>query len=93
MNDKLNVVNHEVKMVDRSFITLTGINKIISFNDEEFLLESSMGNIHIKGNTLEVIKMDTTDGIVKIKGHISMFNYLDNIKKNKEDSLMAKLFR
>ncbi len=93
MNEKINMSNHEVKILDRSFINLTSISKIISFNDEEFLLESSLGNIHIKGSSLEVIKMDVTDGNVKIRGHITGFNYLDSKQKNKEDSLVAKLFR
>ncbi len=93
MNEKINQTVHEIKMVDRAFINLTGIIKIISFNDEEFLLESNMGNIHIKGETLEVIKMDTLDGNVKIKGHISNINYIESKQKNKEESIMAKLFR
>lgn len=93
MNEKPNITNHEVKIVDRSFITLTGINKIISFNDEEFLLESVMGNIHIKGNNLEILKLDTTDGIVKIKGNLNSYYYLDNKVKNKEESILTKLFK
>lgn len=93
MIDKINQVNHEVKLVDRNFIFLSGINRIMSFNDEEFLLESSMGNVHIKGRGLEVIKMDTTDGNVKIKGYISSLIYLDSAKKVKEESLVTKLFK
>lgn len=84
---------HDVKIIDRNFINLTGVQKIISFNDEEFLLESILGNIHIKGNDLEMIKMDTGDGIVKIKGHINVVMYLDGKEKHKEDSLIAKLFK
>ena len=41
--------NHELKMIDRGILTLTGINKIDSFDNEEFLLESNMGHLHIKG--------------------------------------------
>lgn len=93
MIENSSVVSHEVKVVDRNFIHLTGIIKIISFNDEEFLIESNMGNIHIKGNKLEVIKMDTTDGNVKIKGHINTINYLESNKKVKEESIVAKLFK
>ncbi|MFI3260807.1 MAG: YabP/YqfC family sporulation protein [bacterium] len=88
-------ISHEVKIVDRNFISLTGIIKITSFNDEEFLLESNMGNIHIKGSGLEVLKMDTMDGLVKIKGHILSLIYLDRTIKGKvkEESLVAKLFK
>lgn len=85
--------NHEVKILDRNFIMLSGVIKITSFNDEEFLLESCMGNIHIKGSALEVIKMDTTDGNVKIKGHITALIYLGDKTKLKDESIVSKLFK
>ena len=49
----------EVKMVDRSNISITGVNKIVSFDDEEFLMETVMGNLRILGNGLELLKLDT----------------------------------
>ena len=61
----------EVKMVDRSNISITGVNKIVSFDDEEFLMETVMGNLRILGNGLELLKLDTGDGNVKIKGKIN----------------------
>ncbi len=93
MIEKMNQNNQEVKIFDRSSITLSGINKIISFNDEEFLLESLLGNIHVKGNILELMKMDTSDGIVKIKGNINSLVYIDGQYKEKEEGIIAKLFK
>ena len=43
----------EVKMVDRSNISINGVNKIVSFDDEEFLMETVMGNLRILGNRSE----------------------------------------
>jgi len=85
--------NHELKLIDRREITLTGIKKIASFDSEEFLLESNMGIILIKGTNLEIMRLDTHDGNVKIKGKINSFNYLDNKEKAKEESLLSKLFK
>lgn len=88
-------VSHDVKIIDRNFISLSGILKVVSFNDLEFLLESNMGNIFIKGSGLEVLKMDTVDGLVKIKGRIDSLIYSDkNLKnKNKDEGFVAKLFK
>lgn len=83
----------EVKMVDRSNISITGVNKIVSFDDEEFLMETIMGNLRILGSTLELLKLDTTDGIVKIKGKINSYTYIDEKIKNKESSIINKLFK
>lgn len=85
--------NQEIKIVDRASISLTGVSKIVSFDDEEFLLETNMGNLRILGNNLELLKLDTTDGNVKIKGKINSFVYIEGKTKVKEDSLLNKLFK
>ena len=85
--------NHELKLIDRSTLSLTGVNKIISFDSNEFLLESNMGLIHITGVNLELQSLDTSDGIIRIKGKISGYNYLDKQSKKKEESIISKLFK
>lgn len=82
---------HVVKINDRKNIVISGIKKIVSFDDREFLLESSMGTIIIKGSTLEMIKLDTIEGNVSIKGKIDSFTYTDTV--NKENSIFSKLFK
>jgi len=85
--------SHEIKVVDRSVISLSGISKISSFDDQEFLMESNMGVIILKGEGLEIVKLDTHDGNVKIKGKLISFAYIENFKKSKEESLLSKLFK
>ena len=84
---------HEVKIVDRGMISITGVAKLVSFDDEEFLMETVMGNLRILGNGLELLKLDTVDGNVKIKGKINSFMYIDGKTKNKEESIITKLFK
>lgn len=93
VEDIVSYGSHELKIIDRREIALTGIKKITSFDAEEFLLESNMGPILIKGSNLEIMRLDTHDGNVKIKGKINGFNYLDNKEKIKEESIIAKLFK
>ena len=87
------VGTQEIKMIDRSQIILTGIKKIESFDSEEFLMISNLGIILLKGESLEIVKLDTHDGNVKIKGQINSIAYIEDKKKNKEDGLLAKLFK
>ena len=82
---------HVVKLNDRKNIIISGIKKIINFDDKEFNLESIMGNIIIKGENLEIIKLDTIDGNVSIKGKINSFSY--NEISQKENNLLVKLFK
>lgn len=83
---------HEVKVIDRSLIYLSGIDKIISFDSEEFLMESIMGIILLKGENLEIVKLDTHDGMVSIKGTINSMIYDDGKKKDTE-TFLGKLFK
>lgn len=83
-------LNHVVKLIERKSIVISGIKRIINFDDKQFSLESNMGDIIIKGNGLEMIKLDTIDGNVSIKGTIDSITYQDT-KSN--ESLITKLFK
>lgn len=91
--DNLMLGSHELKINDRREIFLTGIKKITSFDNEEFLMESNMGVILLKGHGLEILKLDTHDGNVKIKGKINSFTYLDGETKQNNESFFTKLFK
>lgn len=87
-------LNHNVTVSDRKNIVVTGVKKIESFDDEEFLMDTSMGFVIIKGESLEIIKLDTYQGNVSIKGMINSFQYVDGTKKKeKEDGIFNKLFK
>ena len=86
--------NHGVSINERKSIYITGVLKIDSFDDEEFLLETNMGYLAIKGTGLEIIKLDTKDGIVSIKGTIISMSYIEELKKmHKENGFFEKLFK
>lgn len=85
---------HNVSIMDRSSININGVNKIESFDNEEFLLETVMGYINIKGEGLEIIKLDTIDGNVSIKGKLNELIYIENVKKkHKEEGVLNRLFK
>ena len=86
--------NHNINIIGRKSINLTGIKKIDNFDEHEFLLETNMGNLLIKGEGLEIIKLDTYQGDVSIKGRIDSLTYTQNSnKKQKNESVFSKLFK
>lgn len=97
MDKDINIIgnlNHGVTINERKNIVITGVKKIDSFDNEEFLLETSMGFMIIKGSELEIIKLDTYQGNVSIKGKVNSLNYVENLKKKeKEESMFNKLFK
>ena len=52
-NSSLSNYNHSINVLERKNILVTGVKKIESFDNEEFLLETNMGYVVIKGKELE----------------------------------------
>ncbi len=91
---ELSTFNHSINIIERKNILITGVKKVDSFDNEEFLVETIMGYLVLKGTDLELVKLDTKDGTVTIKGFIISFDYLeDNKKKEKEGSIISRLFK
>ena len=85
-------LSHSFSVSERKSIIITGVVKIESFDKEEFLIETVQGFMHIKGENLEVVKLDTYQGNITIKGKIDAIEYIEETNK-KESSLFNKLFK
>ena len=93
--DKDIIINNkygEIKIIDRKKITLSGVNKLVSFNPNEFLIETSLGILLLKGNELEIVKLDIVEGNLSIKGKIDSLDYIESNKKS-DQSFFARLFK
>ena len=91
--DKVELMNHNITINERQNLLISGITKIDSFDNEEFLLETSAGPIGVNGKDLEIIKLDTYEGTIMIKGIIDGLTYLDSGKTKKENSMITRLFK
>ena len=94
MDSGINSYNHTVTMIERKSFVTSGVKKIENFDETQFLLDTVMGFLLVKGEGLELIKLDTIQGTVTIKGMINSLTYLDeNGKKDKESSIFNRLFK
>ncbi len=86
--------NHSISLLERKNLVITGVKKIDNFDNSQFILETIMGYLIVKGEGLELIKLDTLQGNVTIKGLVNSINYMDeNAKKNKDESILNRLFK
>lgn len=94
-DNQIHNYNHVFNLVERKNVSISGVKKVDSFDSEEFLIESVMGIIILKGEGLELIKLDTMQGVVTIKGMVNSLTYVDEIttKKSKENSVISRLFK
>ncbi|MCR2823388.1 sporulation protein YabP [Lederbergia panacisoli] len=93
MPSKGTMPEHDVVMRGRKTLDITGVKQVESFDNEEFLLETSMGFLAIRGQNLQMKNLDVDKGIVSIKGKIFDLVYLDDHHAEKAKGFFGKLFR
>ena len=91
--DSIKRYNHGISLLERKNLVITGVKKIENIDSEQFLLDTIMGFLLIKGEELELIKLDTIQGNVSIKGLVHSINYVEDAKKDKENSIFNRLFK
>lgn len=84
---------HDVVMRSRKSMEITGVKQVDSFDNEEFLLETVMGFLAIRGEHLKMKNLNVEEGIVVIEGKLNDFAYLDQQEGDKTKGLFGKLFK
>ncbi|ELK48355.1 sporulation protein YabP [Halobacillus sp. ACCC02827] len=84
---------HNVKVWNRRNIEITGVKEVDSFDSEEFLLQTSMGYLVVRGQNLQMKNLDLDSGVVAIKGKMHEMTYLDEHQGEKAKGLFSKLFK
>lgn len=85
---------HEINLLNRYKLSITGINKINSLNNEEFIIDTIQGNLLIRGSDLTMQQLDIDKGQIWIEGKIDTVEYLDKEEKKKEkEGFFKKIFK
>ena len=87
------VQEHDVIMRGRRLLDITGVKQVESFDNEEFLLETVMGFLSIRGQNLQMKNLDVDKGVVSIKGRVYDISYLDDHQTEKAKGFFSKLFK
>ncbi|PTM54809.1 sporulation protein YabP [Desmospora activa] len=87
--------NHQVMMVGRNTLEVTGVVSVESFDSEEFLLHTECGYLGIRGNNLHIKNLNLEEGRVAIQGELYEMSYLDDgsARGEKTKSFLGRLFR
>ncbi len=87
-------IKQEIQLKNRKDLNISGVKKIYSLNENEFVLDTLLGKMRVCGSGLEMIQLDIEKGILIISGNISLMEYADNIKVKKDhSSFITKLFK
>ena len=92
-DSSINNYNHSINMLERKTLVITGVKKIDTFDNLHFILDTTMGYMVIRGQDLELVKLDTLSGNVTIKGMIDSLEYLMDKKNKSDEVIISRLFR
>ena len=87
-------VIHNLILENRKKLSVSGIEEVESFNEEEIILRTSEdGVLVIKGEELHINKLSVDTGDVSIAGEVSAMDYIDRSVKTKGPGLLSRLLR
>ena len=92
-NEEISKCNHGLSLTERKNLLIYGVKKIENFDNEEFIMETNMGLLTIKGEDLELIKLDTQQGNISIKGSINSLEYSQDKKNKEQNGLISRIFK
>jgi sporulation protein YabP len=75
---------HEIKIIKRKEMSISGVEEVISFDEESVRLMSIEGEIYIEGEDIKIGVLDTDRGLVTLSGKINGFYYVSEDKGTKK---------
>ncbi len=70
-------------------LRLSGINKVISFDEEALSLETELGRLEIRGRGMHIDSFDTAAGDMSVSGYIYALVFSDN---NSRKGFLKRVF-
>lgn len=80
-------------MENRKRLLLNGVVEVVSFNEDQIILNTNLGTLHIKGEGLKMNKLDVQNGEVIINGMVNSCIYVNKENKKDKEKLLSKLFK
>jgi len=79
--------NNNLILKNRKYITLDGINQIISSNENNIFAKLKDTSIYITGNQIHITRLDIEQGILEAEG------IFDSIKYGKSTNIFKRIFK
>ena len=94
MEEKTGMRPHRLMMQNRSSLSITGIRDVVSFDENQVILDTDMGLLTMKGKELHVSRLTLEKGEVDVDGTVDSLIYSSNeAYRRSGESLFARLFR
>ena len=92
INVNPNIVQNLV-LENRGKLSVSGVNDVLSFDDQVVILETELGLLTVKGENIRINKLSIDTSEVIVEGDISNLSYSDKSSEKNKSSLMSKIFK
>ena len=93
-NTSINKKAHKLILNNRRCGNLTGVSDVLSFDENETILETDQGMLMMKGKELHVSRLMLDKGEVDIDGRIDSVTYSEQgSRTERTESLLGRLFK
>lgn len=94
MEEKMNIRPHRLTIENRNSGAITGIREVVSFDENQVVLDTDMGLLTLKGKELHVSRLTLEKGEVDLDGTIDSLSYSSNeALRRSGESLLSRLFK
>ncbi|MGG7079060.1 sporulation protein YabP [Clostridium sardiniense] len=90
-SDNIQACKSKMELENRKKLSLTGVDEVMSFDDEKIVLNTILGKLKINGQGLKMNKLDVKNGDVIIEGHITSMIYSGKVKRKRRRINLKKL--
>ncbi len=87
------VSGQNIQLKDRKKLEVSGIKKVESLNNEEFLIDTKLGLLLVRGKELEMQSLDMDKGNIWISGIVNAIEYIDEPEKKEKNGFFKKMFK
>lgn len=93
MEERSGVRPHACRLENRNAASLTGVREVVSFDENQIVMDTDMGLLTIKGKDLHVSRLTVEKGELEVDGQLDSLTYSSNEAYRKAgQSILARLF-
>lgn len=87
-------VVQNIILENRNKLSISGVNDVLSFDDQIVILETDLGMLTVKGDDLRINKLSIDTSEVVVEGNIYNLSYSEKkAHKSTGGSLLGKIFK
>ncbi|MGI5972069.1 MAG: sporulation protein YabP [Oscillospiraceae bacterium] len=90
-NSKKTAAPHQVIIDARETLSVSGVTDVMSFDENEIIMETTKGGLTVSGKDLQVESLSLETGDVGISGNIDSLRYHENLASGR--GFFARLFK